>query len=135
MMLSLAGAIANSGTAIKPYFVKSIVNYSGMTTYSNSPETVSEIKMSSSLADSLKELLRSNVRNYYGDSAFPGLTMCGKTGTAEVANKKDTALFVGFSADENFPYAIIVVVEDCGSFGSTTAIPIANKVLQAIKQH
>ena len=135
MMLSFYGAIANSGNAVKPYFVKSVVNYSGDVTYSNSAQTVSEIKMSPQLADSLKELLRSNVKNYYGDSCFPGLTMCGKTGTAEVSGKKDTALFVGFSADEDFPYAVIVIVEDCGSFGSTTAMPIANKVLQAIKQH
>lgn len=132
-MLSLVGAIANSGTAIKPYFVKSIVNYSGITTYSNSAQTRSDIKMSRELADSLKDLLRSNVKNYYGDYTFPGLTMCGKTGTAEVANKKDTALFVGFSSDESFPYAVIVIVEDCGSFGATTAIPIANKVLQALR--
>lgn len=133
MMLSFYGAIANSGTAMKPYFVKSIVNYSGVTTYSNSPQEMSEIKMSTQLASSLKELLRSNVQNYYGDSSFPGLTMCGKTGTAEVSGKKDTALFVGFSEDEEFPYAIIVIVEDCGSYGSTTAIPIANTVLQSIK--
>lgn len=132
-MLSLVGAIANSGTAVKPYFVKSIVNSSGVTTYSNSAQTLSDIKMSPQLAASLKKLLRSNVQNYYGDSSFPGLTMCGKTGTAEVANKKDTALFVGFSADESFPYAVIVIVEDCGSYGSTTAIPIANRVLQSLR--
>lgn len=133
MMLSIAGAIANGGKAVKPFFVKSVVNYSGVTTYSNSTETVSDIHISPDLASHLKDLLRSNVQNHYGDYSFPGLTMCGKTGTAEVVNKKDTALFLGFSADENFPYAIIVIVEDCGSYGATTAIPIANTVLQKLK--
>lgn len=135
MMLCIVGAIANNGEAVKPYFVKQIVNYSGVTTYSNSKETVSQIHISPELAQSLKTLLRSNVKNYYGDWKFPGLTMCGKTGTAEVQGKKDTALFTGFSEDENFPYAIIVIVEDCGSYGATTAIPIANKVLQKLKEN
>lgn len=133
MMLSVLGAIANDGVAIKPYFVKSIINYAGVTTYSNSADTVDEINMSSELAGNLKDLMRSNVANYYGDYNFPGLTICGKTGTAEVSNKKSTALFAGFSADEDFPYAVIVIVEDSGTSGYSTAIPIANKVLQSLR--
>lgn len=134
MMMTIMGAIANDGQAAKPYFVKSVVNHFGQTTYShNTDEKVSEIHMSTELASRLKELMRSNVVNYYGDWQFPGLEMCGKTGTAEVTGHSDTALFAGFSSDISFPYAIIVVVEDSHSTGYSMAIPIANRVLQSLK--
>lgn len=134
MMMCIMGAIANKGKAVKPYFVDNVKNSSGTVTYSHEiPETVSEINMSSELASALFDLLRSDVENYYGDWQFPGLEMCGKTGTAEVVGHSDTALFAGFSADESFPYAIVVVMEDSQSTGYSTAIPIANTVLQALK--
>lgn len=134
MMMTLMGAIANNGKAIKPYFVKNINSASGKTLYSASKDTVDEINMSSDLASQLKELLRSDVKDYYGDYSFPGLTMCGKTGTAEVGqNKANTSLFVGFSYDESFPYAVVVVVEEAGASGMSVAIPIANRVLQTLR--
>ncbi len=134
MMMTLMGAIANGGDAIKPYYVKSITTPQGMSVYKSSKESVKEIKLSSSTANELDRLLRSNVVNYYGDSAFPNLEICGKTGTAEVGDEKtgDNAWFVGYSQDENFPYAIVVLIEDSSVSARSAAIPVANKVLQSI---
>ena len=64
---------------------------------------------------------------------FPGLSVCAKTGTAEVGGEqKPNAMFTGFVDDEKYPLAFIVCVED-GGYGSTTCIPIASKVLEACK--
>ncbi|MBP1576422.1 MAG: penicillin-binding protein, partial [Oscillospiraceae bacterium] len=61
----------------------------------------------------------------------PGLTVCAKSGTAEVGGgKKPNALFTGFVADEEYPLAFFIVVEE-GGFGSQTAAPIAGEVLRA----
>ncbi|MPM95270.1 Penicillin-binding protein A [bioreactor metagenome] len=135
-MMTVMGAIANNGKAVKPYYVKEITAPSGLKTYKASTSTLSTVELDVDTAYRMKKLLRSNVENYYGDSAFPGLVMCGKTGTAEVGDEStgDNALFAGFSQDESFPYAIIVVVEDTTSTGRGIAVPIANKVLQAVKQ-
>lgn len=78
--------------------------------------------------------MRSNVKNYYGDSKFPNLEMCGKTGSAEVADKKSHAWFFGFSQSEDFPYAIVVCLENGGT-GYYNAIPVANKVMQAVYKY
>lgn len=125
-MLMLMGAIANSGVAITPYTVESsaeLIDYTGVVS--------SNISLSAETADLMAEMLRSNVSEYYGDSRFPDLEMCGKTGTAEVMDDDPHAWFVGFSVKEDFPYAIVVVVENGGS-GSSVAIPIANTVMQAV---
>ena len=35
-------------------------------------------------ADALKDIMRYTVETNYGDSMFPGLTVCAKTGTGEI---------------------------------------------------
>lgn len=125
-MLMLMGAIANGGQAMTPYIVE---ESSEIVDSKNKVNT--NIKLSADTADKVKKLLRSNVMNYYGDSKFPNLEMCGKTGSAEVSNGKSHAWFVGFSQKKNFPYAIVVCLEN-GGIGYNDAIPVANKVMQKV---
>lgn len=132
-MMTLMGAIANGGTAVKPYYVQKSVDKYGETVYQAQTETVDTINMSPDMAGKLKKLLRSNVVNYYGDKRFPNLQMCGKTGTAEIGRDDlNNAWFVGFSQREDFPYAVVVMVEETDKSASEIAIPIANEVLQCV---
>lgn len=136
-MMTLMGAIANGGDAVKPYYVKNIISPDKSVVYSAKTEKLKTIDLSSSTAEKLKTMLRDNVVNKYGDYSFPNLQMCGKTGTAEVGGEdgKDydnNAWFTGFSLREDFPYAVVVLVEKAEGFGSTVAIPIANTVLQSL---
>ncbi len=125
-MLMLMGAIANSGEAMTPYIVEESSEI-----VDSKNKVNSNINLSVETADKVKKLLRSNVKNYYSDNKFPGLEMCGKTGSAEVSNGKSHAWFVGFSQKKNFPYAIVVCLEN-GGLGYTHAIPVANKVMQKV---
>ena len=133
-MLMIDGAIANDGQAVMPYLVERITTQNGDTVL-EAETTLGAQMFSESTAARLQELLRSNVENYYGDRRFRGLEMCGKTGTAEVSSEEGGddahAWFVGYSQREDLPYAIVVVVENGGG-GSSTAIPVANEVMQAV---
>ena len=125
-MLLLMGAIANGGTAINPYLVENssdIINSNG--------QQSTAIKLSAETAQTMVRLMRSNVVNHYSVKSFPNLEMCGKTGTAEVMNKRSHAWFVGFSQREDFPYAVVVCLENGGA-GYNDAIPVANKTLQTL---
>ena len=125
-MLMLAGAIANGGQAITPYVVAQSSKLLDLKGQINKNIVLSETE-----AKTMRKLLRSNVENYYGDSRFPNLKFCGKTGSAEVIGGKSHAWFFGFSLREDFPVAIVVCLEN-GGIGLTNAVPAANKVLQAI---
>lgn len=127
-MLMFMGAIANGGQAITPYLVEDGLSVLGLSGIPNS-----NITLSAETAEKVKKLMRSNVKNYYKDDKFPGLQMCGKTGSAEVSNGNSHAWFVGFSQKKNFNYAIVVCLENGGT-GYKDAIPVANKVLQALKK-
>ena len=131
-MLTLMGAVANGGTAKMPYIIDKMTSPGGTTTQKTIVSNCKEIKLEEDTANKLKSLMRVNVNKYYGDSRFPGLSICGKTGTAEVSNGEPHAWFVGFSDDPSFPYAFVVILENSGS-GSSNAIPVANTVLQKIK--
>ncbi len=133
-MLTVVSAIANKGTAVSPYLVSEIKNPEGEVIFYEKAEENGEY-FTISVAQSLDNLLRSNVKNQYGDSLFPKMKMCGKTGTAEISDDEDAkpnALFVGYSQLDEMPFAIIVVVEDTTS-AIKSAVPIASTVMKEVK--
>lgn len=125
-MLMFMGAIANGGKAMTPYIVEESSEIVDVKSKVNT-----NVKLSEETAKKVKKLLRSNVKNYYSDNKFPGLEMCGKTGSAEVSNGRSHAWFTGFSNKKGFPYAIVVCLEN-GGLGYTHAIPVANRVMQKV---
>lgn len=130
--MSFLGAIAADGVEQTPHLVSQIT-VGGNKTY-RYEQTPGERIMSKQTALVLQELLRNNVRNYYGDDSFPGLAVCAKSGTAEVGgDRKPNAMFTGFVADEKYPLAFIVAVED-GGYGRKICVPILSKVLAACKE-
>jgi len=59
-----------------------------------------------------------------------GITVCGKTGTAQNPHGQDHAWFIGFAPRENPRIAFCVMVENAG-FGGAVAAPIARQLLHA----
>ena len=73
-------------------------------------------------------------------AAVRGMTICGKTGTAETSlNGADisNAWFVGFNQDEELPFAVAVIVENIedGLGGGSAAAPIAADIFRYLKEH
>ena len=90
--------------------------------------------MSEETAQIIKEYMGFNVTDKYGAEHFPGMTVCAKTGTAEVGgDKKPNAVFTGFVENEEYPLAFIAVVED-GGYGREIGLPMIAKVLAACKE-
>ncbi|MGN0709088.1 MAG: penicillin-binding transpeptidase domain-containing protein [Anaerovoracaceae bacterium] len=113
------GSIANGGKAVQPRILASStgISVSAGTT------------MSEDSASQLKEMMRNNVTSEYGESRFPGLNVCAKTGTAQAGGTGYNSWFVGFLDDDDHPYAFEVCLEHSTS-GITGAAPVANTILQ-----
>ena len=130
--MTFVGAIANNGVVTNPYLVSKITV--GMATTYNAGNVTGERIMSTKTASTLQEFMRNNVQSVYTDAYFPGLTICAKSGTAEVgAGLLPNGTFAGFSSDPNVPLAFMIVVENSGS-GSNVCLPILSKVLAACKE-
>lgn len=127
--LNFVGAIAGGGRGASPYVVENVLV--GNTRTYTAKTQMGETVLSRSTAQTIREFMRNNVENKYGDSNFPGLAVCAKTGTAEVGgDKKPNAMLTGFVADTEYPLAFIICVED-GGYGAQVCLPIASRVLEA----
>ena len=129
--MTIVGAIAGGGKGATPYVVARAGD--GLSGYEAKTKETDRM-MSQELAELVQEYMRGNVENKYGDENFPGLTVCAKTGTAEMdGDQASNAMFAGFTLDEEYPFAFIVCVEG-GGYGRATCVPIASKVLAACKE-
>ena len=128
--LTYVGAVANGGEGVSPYVVEKITTEDGVS-YRAKVKTRNRV-MSEETAATLKAYMRNNVADLYSDRYFPGMNVCAKTGTAEVAGSNHNAMLAGFVMDEEYPLAFVVCVQDAG-YGRAVALPIASKVLAECK--
>ncbi|HET9442455.1 MAG TPA: penicillin-binding protein 2 [Acidimicrobiales bacterium] len=102
------------------------------------PETIRTVALNPAMRGPVQEGLRGAVVSEEGTAtgAFLGfpfdlLSVAGKTGTAQVRGKQDTAVFAAYAPVESPRYAISVFMEEAG-FGGSTAAPVARRVLEGI---
>ncbi|KXL52752.1 penicillin-binding protein A [Anaerotignum neopropionicum] len=132
-MAMLAAAIANEGIMMQPYIVDHIQYTNGKVGKYTVPKKLTKI-CTTAEATALKDMMVSVVENGTGSAAsIKGVTVAGKTGTAENATGNDHSWFVGFAPAEDPKVAVAVLIENSNAYGSAT--PIAGKVIQeALKQ-
>ncbi|MEZ0073739.1 peptidoglycan D,D-transpeptidase FtsI family protein [Planotetraspora sp. GP83] len=136
-MAMVAAGIANQGTVMKPYLVNKIVGPDGGEIDSTRPDELSEA-VTPEVAAELTKMMTNVVQHGTGTAAqLPGITVAGKTGTAETApGQPSHAWFIAFAPVEDPKVAVAVFVES-GSAGSDAtggqiAAPIAHDVMQAV---
>jgi peptidoglycan glycosyltransferase len=133
-MAMVAAAVANDGVLMRPHVVKEVRSSNGKVVVHIRPKKYSQ-PMKPDTAAALNEMMVKVVQGGTGTKAqIPGVTVAGKTGTAET-NKSHvyTAWFIFFAPAEDPQVAGAVVVENqLNGFGGTVSAPIAKSLLEAI---
>lgn len=112
-MAMAASAIANDGRLIKPRLSEK-----------SPPELLSGC-MTPAVARKLRVMLRGVVTDGTGRGAdVPGLSVAGKTGTAQTPNGDDHAWFVAMAPSEH-PVLVVAVLVEHGGYGAASAVPVA----------
>lgn len=128
-MANFAATFANKGWYIDPHVVRAVGDPDSVQArYKEIHETAVDPKW----YDLIHEGMRRVVHEPGGtarQARIPGITMCGKTGTAENPHGKDHAVFIAFAPMEDPRIAIAVYVENSG-FGGTWAAPIASLIIE-----
>lgn len=133
-MAMLASSIANKGVMMKPLMVTKAVSPDGKEIRKWGAEKLYNV-MSADTAEKVKKMMVEVIKDGTGKSAaISGVTVAGKTGTAEneltgKEKNKEHAWFIGFAPAENPQVAVAVIVEYCGTSGGTTSAPIAGKLM------
>ncbi|MBQ3575531.1 MAG: peptidoglycan glycosyltransferase, partial [Clostridia bacterium] len=123
-MAMISSSVANGGEMMQPYLVKDITTPLGQNTKHGAPAVYRRV-MSENTANIIAEYMYETVKSgTAGKAAISGLTVCGKTGSAETSNDKEKATnawYTGFIYDDSHPYAISVVIEEGGAGGNMAA--------------
>lgn len=130
-------AIANDGEMMEPYLID-VVRDQDLDVVSRTDPSVMNDPISAQTAGELTEMMTVVVESGTGQAAaVPGLTIAGKTGTAEYGTSGAAhAWFTGFIADGGRDLVVTVVVESAsddwtGETGGALAAPIARQLFEA----
>jgi penicillin-binding protein 2 len=144
----LAATVANGGTVHRPHLLRRIVDASGTTVRYGGGAAGRTLRLAPATLAAVREGLWGVVNEPGGTGAavrVPGLSIAGKTGTAQVvgmprgerraasgADYRDHAWFVCYAPSGDGQVAIAVIVEHGGHGGSASA-PIARRLLGELK--
>jgi hypothetical protein len=122
-MASVAQTIGSGGMQVPPHIV-------------HAPKSASDAQpahrvISQTVADEVRTMMEAVVTEGTGTAAaIPGVTVAGKTGTAEVGSRPSDAWFIAFAPADNPQVAVAVLVVN-GGVGGAVAAPIARQVREA----
>jgi len=128
-LAAYAAAIANNGTLFQPHIVN---GYRDSDTGKYIPFTYAkrQLPVSAPTFSLIKDGMIGVVLRGTGTLAtVPGITVAGKTGTAQNPHGKDHAWFIAFAPVENPKIAMAVLVENAG-FGGSISAPIARELIK-----
>jgi penicillin-binding protein 2 len=135
----MMAAIANGGILWKPRLVERVERADGTLAYASASKMTGQVNLSPVVLAFLRSALV-GVVNEGGTGAaarLPGVSIAGKTGTAQSVAKSDAskgqdhAWFASF-APANDPQVVLVVLVERGGKGGQVAAPIARQIYQAI---
>ena len=137
-MAMVAAGVANHGVVMKPYLVKEVQGPDLSVLDQAQPQVFSR-PMEAPAAEELTTMMVRVVQSGTGTAAqIPGVTVAGKTGTAQHGTgQAPHAWFIAFAPAQNPVVAVAVLVEDGGNLsheatGGKVAAPIARGVIEAV---
>jgi penicillin-binding protein 2 len=146
----LSATVANGGTVYRPRLIRRVVDGSGATVRTGAVTVERTLELKPGTLDAVRAGLWGVVNEPGGTGAgarVPGLSVSGKTGTAQVvgmpgkgqrgaagsgAEFKDHAWFVCYASGGAGRVAIAVILEHGGHGGSASA-PVARRMLTELK--
>jgi penicillin-binding protein 2 len=124
-MANLAAIMANKGYFYTPHLVKDIEGGEIDSRYKTKRETGIDSAYFTFVRDAMSDAI-------YGTASraiIPGITLCGKTGTAQNPHGADHSVFMAFAPKEDPQIAIAVYVENAG-WGGRAAASIASLMIE-----
>lgn len=131
-MAMITSAIANNGVMMRPRLVDKITNKEKEVIFEADNEILSKAT-SEKTANAIRDMMVEVVNSGTGTSAYLNwVQLAGKTGTADKADGKVDAWFVGFAPAYEPKIAFALVVEDSQGTGGEVAAPLARNIVRDI---
>ena len=131
-MALVAATVANGGELMRPHLVTALTGRSGTRTVATEGlrRIISEQDAAAINAAMVRAVEGSLGRQFTPGAAIPGVTVAGKSGTAELGGSGEPhSWFIGFAPAEHPQIAIAVLVER-GGRGAERAVPLGGSLLK-----
>ncbi|MGH7933822.1 MAG: penicillin-binding protein 2 [Candidatus Binataceae bacterium] len=146
-MALVTAEVANGGIRYKPQFVKEIQSLDGTVVKTFPPVIESRVNINPQDLQLIRDAMAGVVNAPDGTAhaaRLPNVTVCGKTGTAQVVKEaqgtrvkenalpekyRDHAWFIAFAPENNAKIAIACIIEHSGHGGSSAG-PVVKAVMQ-----
>ncbi len=146
-MAQVVAQIANGGTRYKPQFVREVEGADGTPAETYPPVILNQVAIDPTVLQVVRDAMCDvvNAPDGTGRTArLDNITVCGKTGTAQVvkerqgartsekaepANERDNGWFVAYAPSDNPKIVIACVIEHAGHGGSAAG-PVVHDVMQ-----
>lgn len=128
-MANIFACIANKGYWITPHIVKKItdpVSDKDVTHEYEKHIVLVDTQHFEPVIDGLHQVVEAGTAR---SARVEGISMCGKTGTAQNPHGDNHSMFAGFAPRDKAKIAVAVVVEN-GGYGSAFAAPIASLIVE-----
>ncbi|WP_395107178.1 penicillin-binding protein 2 [Actinomadura sp. SCN-SB] len=129
-------ALANGGRLVVPRLGVAVLNPDGTLVRRIEAPTAPRLPVRAKVLDYIRDSLADVPKSGTAAGAFSGfdfgkLRVAGKTGTAEVFGKGDTSWFASYAPADKPRFAVVVMVSQGGTGGSTAA-PAVREIYEAI---
>jgi penicillin-binding protein 2 len=124
-MANMAVIMANKGYFYTPHLVKDIAGDKIEDRYVTRHETGIDTAYFTFVRDAMSDAIYGTAPRAF----IPGISLCGKTGTAQNPHGEDHSVFMAFAPKENPQIAIAVYVENAG-WGGLAAASIASLLIE-----
>jgi len=122
-------AIANRGYYISPHLIK-MIGQNGKLMPNTAKMTKIQVPISATNFDHVINGLESVVqRGTARSSKIDGISLCGKTGTAQNPHGEDHSIFVGFAPKDD-PKIVVACIVENGGGGGGLAAPIVSLLVE-----
>lgn len=128
-MANMYACIANRGYWVTPHIVRKITDtetQKDVTHEYKKHQALVDVKHFTPVVEGLFQVVEAGTAR---SARVEGITMCGKTGTAQNPHGDNHSMFAGFAPKDDPKIAIAVVVEN-GGYGSAYAAPIASLMVE-----
>ncbi|MBR8536864.1 penicillin-binding protein 2 [Carboxylicivirga sediminis] len=128
-MANMGAMIANRGHFLTPHIIKDIEDGEIDDRFTEKHETGIDIQHFAPIVNGMEMAVWGGAGSTARIAQVPGISICGKTGTAQNPHGDDHSIFMAFAPKDNPKIAIAVYVEN-GGFGARWGAPIASLMVE-----
>jgi penicillin-binding protein 2 len=128
-MANMTAAIANRGYWIVPHVLKEVENDTIPSRFKKKQDVGINKEFFAPVIEGMEQAVWGGEGSTAGIARIKGISICGKTGTAQNPHGDDHSIFISFAPKDD-PKIVVATIVENGSFGATYGAPVSSLMIE-----